>query len=101
MISPWISPLHRATMPQDSEMFYRDLQILAHAYIRDREGMQHNAANPLLGPRDAHRHNEHPLALQSRIFEHLSDIDTQRVGGSHLSEVFLGELPSILQPAID
>ena len=88
-------------MPQDSEMFCRDLQILAHVDIRDRGGMQHNAANPLLGPRDAHRHTEHPLALQSRIFEHLFDIDRQRGGGLHLCEVSLGEPPPILQPAID
>ena len=78
-ISPWISPLHRATMPQDSEMFCRDLQILAHANIRDREGMQHNAANHQLGRQDAHRHIEHPPALKSPIFSHLSGIDIQRV----------------------
>tara|TARA_B100001105_G_C21978982_1_gene268257 strand:+ start:117 stop:383 length:267 start_codon:yes stop_codon:yes gene_type:complete len=46
-ISPWFSLLHQATMPQDLEMFYHDLQTQVHADIRGRGGIQHNVANLL------------------------------------------------------
>ena len=101
MISPLISPPHRATMPLDFEMFCRGPQILAHGEIRDREGIQHNVASLLSVLRDAHRHIEHPLAPKYRIFSHLPDIDIRHAVWWHLYEVSQWEFAPILKPAID
>jgi hypothetical protein len=67
-------------------MSCRDLQIQVRVEIHDRVGMLHNVANHWLMLPDEHRHIEHRQALKSLIFSHLSGIDTQHGGESHLCE---------------
>tara|TARA_B100000700_G_scaffold146100_1_gene162577 strand:- start:557 stop:976 length:420 start_codon:yes stop_codon:yes gene_type:complete len=84
--SPFLLPSCLAKAPQVFERFYRGLQILVHAEIRDRAKTLHTISILPVKKRGEHRHIERQKGLKFAISQPLFDNGKPRATSLHHDE---------------